>query len=149
MNIIQGKTLVCSKCKDAVYCGRNCQRIDWTLHKKTCGKAVAPNEMPTAPGITMIEVEDFGIAFVGGINLTESTKEFYRRKLKIVQHQAQSSGPTLIVFENGYNAVHLYNSVVELKSDSKKFAAYLNEQIHPNINTTRDKEHQELASTLD
>jgi hypothetical protein len=27
----------CSRCKTAVYCGRDCQRADWPQHKEGCG----------------------------------------------------------------------------------------------------------------
>lgn len=29
----------CSKCKQVQYCDRECQRLHWFIHKKTCGKA--------------------------------------------------------------------------------------------------------------
>jgi hypothetical protein len=33
-----GKLLVCSRCKQAVYCGRECQTKDWKKHKVSCEK---------------------------------------------------------------------------------------------------------------
>jgi len=30
------KPLQCAKCKAVVYCGRTCQRADWTKHKPKC-----------------------------------------------------------------------------------------------------------------
>jgi hypothetical protein len=31
-----GKLLRCSKCKEVVYCSKDCQVKDWSLHKKQC-----------------------------------------------------------------------------------------------------------------
>jgi hypothetical protein len=30
--------LQCSRCKDVFYCSRECQKIDWSTHKRTCQK---------------------------------------------------------------------------------------------------------------
>lgn len=30
----------CSKCRDAMYCSRDCQKAAWMLHKRLCGKPV-------------------------------------------------------------------------------------------------------------
>ncbi|TFK96824.1 hypothetical protein BDV98DRAFT_471125, partial [Pterulicium gracile] len=32
----QKQNLCCSKCKEVRFCGRECQKVDWTNHKKLC-----------------------------------------------------------------------------------------------------------------
>ena len=32
--------LFCSKCQLTAYCSRECQVLDWKVHKKTCGKVI-------------------------------------------------------------------------------------------------------------
>eukprot|EP01083_Nonionella_stella_P113511 334660_1 len=34
-------TLRCSRCKTVAYCSRQCQKVDWKLHKKICKKPVS------------------------------------------------------------------------------------------------------------
>ena len=33
-------TKKCSKCKNEVYCGKECQKIDWPFHKRFCNEIV-------------------------------------------------------------------------------------------------------------
>eukprot|EP00435_Cladocopium_sp_Y103_P043723 s686_g12.t1 len=43
----------CSRCQDAVYCGPECQRADWQIHKQSCGRSrevPAERQMPAVPG---------------------------------------------------------------------------------------------------
>ena len=35
-----GELFFCSKCNLTAYCSRECQLLDWKVHKKTCGKSI-------------------------------------------------------------------------------------------------------------
>jgi len=39
----EGVALKCSRCKQASYCGAECQKSAWPVHKKTCEKPLPPN----------------------------------------------------------------------------------------------------------
>ncbi|XP_022916018.2 ankyrin repeat and MYND domain-containing protein 2 [Onthophagus taurus] len=48
----------CSKCKAIQYCDRNCQRLDWFVHKKACARlSQGINEIETKPDATDISNE--------------------------------------------------------------------------------------------
>lgn len=36
------KLRVCGRCRDAAYCDRSCQKMDWLKHKQHCGKKLDP-----------------------------------------------------------------------------------------------------------
>lgn len=41
----------CSRCKNEIYCGPDCQKVHWPIHKKTCTPAkteVKPNSESAA-----------------------------------------------------------------------------------------------------
>lgn len=43
----------CAKCRDAVYCSRDCQKSDWKTHKKSCNKdAVGSNDQDPSSGVS-------------------------------------------------------------------------------------------------
>jgi len=37
----RGKTFYCSRCRCITYCSRECQKADWTTHKRECDECVA------------------------------------------------------------------------------------------------------------
>ena len=52
------KLLFCGKCKNATYCTRECQRIDWERHKEECDNCVISRDASKYPLIAAITVGD-------------------------------------------------------------------------------------------
>jgi len=36
--VLKKATMSCSRCNTLRYCGADCQKIDWPIHKQYCGK---------------------------------------------------------------------------------------------------------------
>jgi MYND finger len=43
-------SMVCGACKMVKYCGKECQKLDWKVHKQTCSKAYAKKDPKKATG---------------------------------------------------------------------------------------------------
>jgi len=51
-NGLEQNPSLCTRCRVTYYCGRECQRLDWSNHKKVCGKQQqAPAPQPTRPSV--------------------------------------------------------------------------------------------------
>ncbi len=68
--------LRCSKCKIVFYCNMNCQKQDWTNHKKKCR-----NPLANAPEFRCLEIEELNIPILitGWLRLNEA-KDLTRLK---------------------------------------------------------------------
>ena len=52
------KLMFCAKCKNAMYCDRECQRIDWEKHKKDCTCCSVQRDMTRNPLLPAIAGND-------------------------------------------------------------------------------------------
>jgi hypothetical protein len=67
-------TLRCSKCRQAYYCSKECQKKDWKLHKKSCGK----NEgaMSSSSGSSLSEMTEILTDIMQSMDKNNSLKNW-------------------------------------------------------------------------
>ena len=51
------KASACSACNNTYYCSRDCQRHDWKVHKRTCGKRIEKDPLPSDDIVVSQKVE--------------------------------------------------------------------------------------------
>ena len=50
----------CMRCRQASYCGVECQRAAWAVHKKTCTPMALPSDAPRVPAFALWNAAVYG-----------------------------------------------------------------------------------------
>ena len=94
--------LRCTRCRQAHYCSKTCQRSDWKVHKRVCTPVPHPNDgdkttttQPKKP--TAIEAARELSALLGGLSIGEATERYHRANdevKRLVGTETESVGKT-------------------------------------------------------